>query len=148
MNFRINFRTFMIISNMSIINLHIRDSEMIDRDRDRQDLHSISNHRDMIKRTTIRENINHENINHAIISISQIIRTNQFLFLSFISIQYHKTILTEIKDHFSLQIKLQTTTNINHDLIHSKIFHHSRMIRRLIKFVRIEIRDLLNFRVD
>ncbi len=134
----------MNISDMTTFNSSIRDIEMIESIH--QDINT-ANHRDMIRRTTMHESINHRNINHAIISINQITRANQFLLLSLISIQYHRTTLTEIRDHFSIQIKGQTTTNINHDLIYSKILH-SRMIYRLIKIVRTELRDLLNFRLD
>ncbi len=137
----------MNISDMSIINSNIKSSEMIETDH--RDIRSISNHRDMIKRTTMRENINHKNINHAIISINQITRANQFLLLLLTSIHYHRATLTGIRDHLSIQIKRQTATIINHDLIHSEIFHR-RMIHRqlLIRFVRTELRDLLNFRLD
>ncbi len=130
---------------MTIINSNIRSSEMIEANL--RDIRSMLNRRDMIKRTTMQKNINHKDINHAIISISQINRKNQFLFLFFISIQYHRTTLTKIRDHLSIQIKRQTTTNINHDLIYSEILHR-RMIHRLIKIVRTELRDLFNFRLD
>ncbi len=135
---------FMNISDMTTFNPNIRDIEVIESIH--QDINT-ANHRDMIRRTTMHENINHKNINHAIISINQITRANQFLLLYLISIQYHRTTLTEIRDHFSIQIKRQTTTNINHDLIYSEILY-SRMIHRLIKFVRIEVRDLFNFGLD
>jgi hypothetical protein len=107
-------------SDMTTINPNIKDSEMIETSH--RVIRSVSNHRDMIKRTTMHESINHKNINHAIISISQITRANQFLLLSLTSIQCHRTTLTEIKDHLSIQIKRQTTTNINHDLITQKYF--------------------------
>ncbi len=141
---RINI--FINISNTTIINSNIKITKMIESIY--QDINT-ANHKNMIKRTTMHENINHRNINHAIISINQIIRTNQFLLLSLISIQYHKTTLTEIKDHVSIQIKLQTTATMNHDLIYSEILYR-RMIhhQHLIKFVRTKLRDLFNFRRD
>ncbi len=107
-----------------------------------QDINT-ANHKNMIRRTTMHENINHRNINHAIISINQITGANRFLLLSFISIQYHKTTLTEIRDHLLIQINLQTTTNINHDLIYSEMIY-----QLLIRFVRTELRNLRNFRLD
>ncbi len=130
----------MNISNMTTFNSNIRDIEMIESIH--QDINT-ANHKNMIRRTTMHENINHRNINHAIISINQITGANRFLLLSFISIQYHKTTLTEIRDHLLIQINLQTTTNINHDLIYSEMIY-----QLLIRFVRTELRNLRNFRLD
>ncbi len=146
MNFRINFRTFLVISNMSIISLHIKDLEMIDKDRNYHDFHSILSRNNMIRfMTTI------ENINLVIFSrITRIIRMTQtrLILISLLFIQKShriKMILTDFKNHFLTQIK--TSTTINLDLIHSGIFH-SRMIHKLIRFVRVELRDSLSFRRD
>jgi hypothetical protein len=151
MNLRISFRTLSNISNtttinriMTIINSNIRDLEMTEMNH--SNIRSMLNRRDSIKHTTMLKVINHKSINLVSISISQIIQTNRLLILLLTSIQRHRTTLTRIRDHFSLQIK--TSTIIHLDLIHSKILH-SRMIHQLlIKFVRSELRNLLNFRLD
>ncbi len=111
----------------------------------RQDIHFTLNRSATIKLMTTIESIN-------LVIFSRITRTirmtqTRLILISLLSIQkFHRIrmMLTELKNHFSTQIK--TSTTIYLDLIHSEI--HSRMIHKLIKFVRVELRDSLSFRRD
>ncbi len=128
--------------DMSIINLNIEDLEIIDRKR--QDFHSILTRNDMIKFMLIIKIINLDFFRRII----RIIRTIQtrFLQLLFLFIQARKSrirvILTELKNHFSIQIK--TSTIIHFDLIHSKTLRSRMTLHR--RHVLIEFRNLRNFR--
>ncbi len=141
----------MINQNMKIIKLNIRSSEVIETNR--QDIHSIMNfsilnRNDMIRSMTTIESINLV-ISSRIIQIIRMTQTRLILILVLFIQKLHRIrmILTERRNHLSIQINFQTSTNIHLDLIRSEILH-SRMIHKLIRFVRIERRDLLNFRRD
>jgi hypothetical protein len=116
----------MINRDMPVINLNIKDLELIEMSR--QDIHRTLNHS-----ATIRSMMTIENINLEI--FSRIIRTirmtqTRLILILILSIQNSsqiRMILTKFRDLLSIQIKLQTTANINHGLIHSRILH-SRMI--------------------
>ncbi len=132
----------MNISDMTIFNLNIKSSELIEATH--QDFRSTLIRNDTIKFMMIIEIINLDFFRRII----RIIRTIQtrFLQLLFLSIQARKSrirmILTELRDHFSIQNNSQTTMNINLDLIQSKILH-SEMIHILLRrYVRIELRNL------
>jgi hypothetical protein len=91
------------------------------------------------------ENINFE-IFFRIIRIIRMTQTRLILIL-ILFIQNSSRIkmtLTELKNHFSIQIK--TSTIIHLDLIHSKTLRSKMILHR--RRVSIELRDLRNFRHD
>jgi hypothetical protein len=127
--------------NMSFINLNIKDLELIEMNR--QDIHRTLNHSATIRSMMTIENINLE-IFFRIIRIIKITQTRLILILILFiqNSRQVKMILTELKNHFSIQINSQTSMNIHLDLIQSEIFH-SKMIHILLRrYVRIESRNL------
>ncbi len=138
----------MNISDMTIINQNIQDTKMIETNH--QDIHHTLNDFATIRSMMTIESINFENF-FRIIRTIRMTQTRLILILILFIQNSHQVrmMLTELRDLFLIQIKLQTTANMNHDLIHSKILHRRMIHHQLqIKFDRTERRDLLNFRFD
>jgi hypothetical protein len=128
MNFRliIKINIFTNTSN-TVINLNIRDTEMIESIH--QDIKYTMNLNDMIKFMMTIENINFE-IFFRLTRIIRMIQTRLIL-ISFLFIQkLHeiKMILTEFKNHFSIQINHQTSMNI-HDSVRAWKSHDKAICR-------------------
>ncbi len=117
---------FTNISDIVFINSNIKSLKTIEMSH--QDIHHTLNHS-----VTITLMMTIEDIYFEIFSrIIRIIRMTQkkliLILILFIQNSHQiRMILTELRNLFSIQIKFQTKTNINHVLIHSKILH-SRMI--------------------
>jgi hypothetical protein len=134
----------MINQNTKIIRSNIRDSEVIETNC--QDIHRTLNHSATIRLMTAIENINLETF----FRTTRTIQT-RLLQLFFFSFQVRKLrirmILTELRNHFSIQINSQTSMNIHLDLIQSRILHSELIHIFLSRYVRIEFRNL-HFHLD